>query len=1673
MKKTTFIILAWVLVCCGFSHQSYAQVNQVNPDSNISRVAQTQTTSVRSGITTSNYAFNQDNSGLIVPSNWDNVAGTATRLSTPIANQNRVPVTITHSASQTIGIGSVACGTAGVNAENHYFRDFDLANDFGIAGDFNVTAAEFGVQEATDPVVVTVNIWSSTGVAFPGGTLVLEGTATYTSTPADLGTVVSVPVTATIPAGAVMVFEFVQADGSAWRIGSNDIGQTGVSWILADACGITNPTNGTAIGFPDFHLVMNVVGEEAGGGLVALPVDFELPAGSYDFVGFEGADSVVEANPDMTGNPSATVMRTTKTAGAQFFAGTALNLDTPIDFSTTEMVSMKSWSPKDNIPVRMRLENADNSVGIEMDVNTAVMNGWETLTYDFTGMTGGTDFVRVVVFFEFIVGLAGDGSTYYYDDIQTAQTPPPPPTDCNIYASTAAPFDIDGTETQTADCAVAPNLVPVTVTESGLIGTGVNIDNVTVDIAHTWSADLQLTLVSPSGASLLLANELGGNDDDAYNNTIFMDGGADITMATAPYNAAPFAAEGGAFATAFAGEEVNGDWQLQVCDGAAGDTGTVLAFSLTICSDDVPPPPACVTSTATVVPFDIDGTETQTADCAVAPNLVPVTVAESGLIGTGANIDNVTVDIAHTWSADLQLTLVSPSGASLLLANELGGNDDDAYNNTIFMDGGADITMATAPYNAAPFAAEGGAFATAFAGEEVNGDWQLQVCDGAAGDTGTVLAFSLTICSDDVPPPPACVTSTATVVPFDIDGTETQTADCAVAPNLVPVTVAESGLIGTGANIDNVTVDIAHTWSADLQLTLVSPSGASLLLANELGGNDDDAYNNTIFMDGGADITMATAPYNTAPFAAEGGAFATAFAGEEINGDWQLQVCDGAAGDTGTVLAFSLTICSNAPPPTCMETAATAVPLDIDGAGNVTADCAVAPNLVPVTIAESGIIGTDVVLDFAQIDILHTFSADLDLFLVSPLGTELLLSDDNGGGTDDGYNMTQFSDGGADITAATAPFGTGPYAAEGGSFAVAFNGEEINGDWQLKVCDDAGGDTGSVQAFSLQFCPPPTCPEVINIVVTPTLTDAAISWDAQAAATNGYIVDVFADGADPMTATPVYNEILAAGTTMTTATGLMASTSYDLYVTSDCGASGLSSVNPVDFTTLIAPPACGGKFYDTGGPDNDFDNNEAYQVNILPDNAGDLVTASFVFVDTGGGGFDILLVDIGDGTGFQQVPEVAMGDTPVVFTSAAADGSLLFDFFSSGVVPNPGWDADITCNPPPACPSPSGFIVDNITATTADLSWNEVANASNGYIASVFNAGDDPLTATPVYTEMVASGTTMTVATGLMQTTSYDAYIQADCDADGFSLTDMVSFNTLQEPPACGNEFFDTGGTDNPYQNNEDISFLIVADSPDNIITLDFTFVEIEDNFDFLRVFDGDDATAPELSDAVLGVQNIGQIASTIPGGNLFVTFTSDGSVTQGGWAANVICVPPPPCPTPTGINLSNVMAESVDISWNAVAEAINGYRVAVFATGDDPTTDTPAFAEDTMMLMSTATGLTNNTTYDLYIVSLCDNMVTSGLIPIISFTTDVLGLDDAAVEGFTYFPNPSSDVLNLSATNNIDTVSIYNLLGQVVLSQKVNATSSQLNISEFSTGSYIMKVTSNGVTGSYKVIKR
>lgn len=153
---------------------------------------------------------------------------------------------------------------------------------------------------------------------------------------------------------------------------------------------------------------------------VSLPIDFENSNLNYQITGFEGAESSIELNPDPSGvNTTSTVIKTIKTEGAQFYAGTSITVDTPIVLNTTERIRIKTWSPKAGIPVRLKLENSSGDF-IELDVNTTVTNQWEELVWDFAGMNTAPEFTTVVIFFEFIVDLPGDGTTYYFDEIDYA-----------------------------------------------------------------------------------------------------------------------------------------------------------------------------------------------------------------------------------------------------------------------------------------------------------------------------------------------------------------------------------------------------------------------------------------------------------------------------------------------------------------------------------------------------------------------------------------------------------------------------------------------------------------------------------------------------------------------------------------------------------------------------------------------------------------------------------------------------------------------------------------------------------------------------------------------------------------------------------------------------------------------------------------------------------------------------------------------------------------------------------------------------------------------------------------------------------------------------------------------------------------------------------------------------
>ena len=74
--------------------------------------------------------------------------------------------------------------------------------------------------------------------------------------------------------------------------------------------------------------------------------------------------------------------------------------------------------------------------------------------------------------------------------------------------------------------------------------------------------------------------------------------------------------------------------------------------------------------------------------------------------------------------------------------------------------------------------------------------------------------------------------------------------------------VSGVGALGACLQIDNVTIDLEHTWVGDIALFLISPSGTVLELSSGNGGSGDN-YQVTTFSDAAfAFITAGAPPFN-------------------------------------------------------------------------------------------------------------------------------------------------------------------------------------------------------------------------------------------------------------------------------------------------------------------------------------------------------------------------------------------------------------------------------------------------------------------------------------------------------------------------------------------------------------------------------------------------------------------------------------------------------------------------------------------------------------------------------------------------------------------------------------------------------------------------------------------
>lgn len=87
--------------------------------------------------------------------------------------------------------------------------------------------------------------------------------------------------------------------------------------------------------------------------------------------------------------------------------------------------------------------------------------------------------------------------------------------------------------------------------------------------------------------------------------------------------------------------------------------------------------------------------------------------------------------------------------------------------------------------------------------------------------------------------------------------------------------------------------------------------------------------------------------------------------------------------------------------------------------------------------------------------------------------------------------------------------------------------------------------------------------------------------------------------------------------------------------------------------------------------------------------------------------------------------------------------------------------------------------------------------------------------------------------------------------------------------------------------------------------------------------------------------------------------------------------------------------------------------------------------------------------------------------------TEDTAGLNNFALNNAVLYPNPVSDVLTIKSKGVINTIAIYNIVGQQVMVQDANTDTASINVNQLQQGVYIINTTVEGKVTSQKFVKK
>ncbi|MCL6274616.1 M12 family metallo-peptidase [Muricauda sp. 2012CJ35-5] len=292
-----------------------------------------------------------------------------------------------------------------------------------------------------------------------------------------------------------------------------------------------------------------------------------------------------------------------------------------------------------------------------------------------------------------------------------------------VFAPTQASTDATAVQLTISNTnSVAPGAYEITVTSTSASETVMVPLNVIVK-DNTFS-DVVLQTPLDSEGSVSVNTQLLWEVNvqyDQYDVEVATDAGfaTIVESATVPFNF---------YQTTSLAPQTEYFWRVRPTNSCgAGTFGTPFSFT-TIQVD-------CKEVTPAGLPLDISavGTSTITRSVQILEDL-PV------------NDINVTLEINHSYTADLIVSLTSPAGTRVTLISNTCGEANNI--NAVFDDAGIPIACSNDP--AISGAVQPLGLLSAFNGESALGEWTLEIQDTATGDGGALVDFSLEVCAEGV-----------------------------------------------------------------------------------------------------------------------------------------------------------------------------------------------------------------------------------------------------------------------------------------------------------------------------------------------------------------------------------------------------------------------------------------------------------------------------------------------------------------------------------------------------------------------------------------------------------------------------------------------------------------------------------------------------------------------------------------------------------------------------------------------------------------------------------------------------------------------------------------------------------------------------------------------------------